>query len=114
MDGWMSTSSAADLGHLPIACTLGPDDGPARMRRWRALVDTAHPIASREGRTLELRFDLGAGVHAELVDLAAAEQECCPFVVWTVTEVDGHPALRVVANPDSPDDVAPIAALLGA
>ena len=110
----MTTSSAVDPRHLPIACTLGPDDGPARMRRWRALVDAAHPIASREGRTLELRFKLGAGVHAELVDLAAAEQECCPFVVWTMTEVDGHPALQVVANPDSPDDVAPIAALFGA
>ncbi len=84
------------------------------MRRWRMLADAANPSALRDGRTLEVHFEPGAGVHAELAALAAAEQECCSFVTWVVTEDDGRPVLRVIAEPDSPDDVDPIAALFGA
>jgi hypothetical protein len=78
------------------------------------LLDTANPIASRDGHLLEVRFRAGAGVLDELVALAAAEQECCSFVTWTVTHDAGAPVLRVLADPDSPDDVAPIASLFGA
>lgn len=84
------------------------------MRRWQALAAAEHPTASRDGRTLGVHFEHGPGVHAELVALASAEQECCSFVTWTVIEDDGHPVLRVIAKPDSPDDVASIAALFGA
>jgi hypothetical protein len=84
------------------------------MRRWQVLAAAAHPTAAREGRTLEVHFEHGPGVHVELVTLASAEQECCSFVTWAVTEDNGHPVLRVLAKPDSPDDVASIAALFGA
>lgn len=84
------------------------------MRRWRTLAKVAHPVAHRHGRTLEVSFEPGSGVRAELTALAAAEQDCCSFVDWTVSERDGHPLLCVSANPGSPDDVAPIAALFGA
>lgn len=107
----MSTPSSSEL---PIACTLGPNDGLTRMRRWQALAAAAHPTASRDGRTLEVHFEPGEGIYAELVALATAEQDCCSFVTWTVTDEGGHPVLRVLAEPDSPDDVAPIAALFGA
>jgi hypothetical protein len=110
----MSTPSSVDPGELPIACTLGPDDGAERMRRWRVLVDAANPIALRDGRILEVRFEPGVDVLDELASLATAEQECCSFVTWTVTENNGRPMLRVLAKPDSPDDVASIAALFGA
>jgi hypothetical protein len=114
-DGRMSSiPSRVERGGLPIACSLGPGDGAERMRRWRVLVDAPNPIASRDGRILEVRFRPGAGVLDELVALADAEQECCSFVTWTVTDDDGAPLLRVLAIPESPDDVAPIASLFGA
>lgn len=84
------------------------------MRRWQALAAAAHPTASREGRALEVHFEQGPGFHAELEELASAEQQCCSFVTWTVTEDHGHPVLRVLAKPSNPDDVASIAALFGA
>lgn len=84
------------------------------MRRWQALAGTANPSAWRNGRMLEVHYQAGPGVQDELTALAAAEQECCSFVAWAVTQEDGHPVLRVIAKPDSPDDVAPIAALFGA
>ena len=110
----MSTPTPVDpRGELPVACTLGPDDGAQRMRRWRMLLEANNPITSREGRTLDVRFEPGAGVLDELASLAAAEQRCCSFVTWTVTEDNGRPLLRVLAKPESPDDVASIAALFG-
>jgi hypothetical protein len=78
------------------------------------LLCTANPTATREGRLLEVRFRPGGGVLDELVALAGAEQECCSFVTWTVTDDAGAPVLRVLANPDSPDDIALIAPQFGA
>jgi len=52
-------------------------------------------------------------VREELERLAAAEQICCSFVAWTVTEIDGQPVLRVSAPPEAPDAVGPVAALFG-
>lgn len=113
-DRRMNTSSSVDPRELPTACTLGPHDGAERMRRWRALVNSGNPIATDDGPVLEIRFRPDAAMPGELAWLAAAEQDCCAFVTWTVVEDDGNPVLRIVANPNRPDDVAAIAALFGA
>jgi hypothetical protein len=94
---------------LPVTCTLGPDDGAERMRRWHALVEATNPIATRDGWTLQVRFEPGAGVLDELASLAAAEQQCCSLVTWTVTEGNGRLLLRVLSKAKSPDDVTAIA-----
>jgi hypothetical protein len=99
---------------LPVACTLRPDDGTERMRRWHALVEATNPIATRDGWTLQVRFEPGAGVLDELASLAAAEQQCCSFVTWTVTEDNGRPILRVLSKAKKPDDVTSIATQFGA
>jgi len=98
---------------LPVACALGADDGPARMKRWAALGERAHPVAVRHGGTLEVRWEDGPGVVEELEVLAAAERECCSFVTWSVVAGAAGPVLRVAAPPGRPDDVAPIAGLFG-
>lgn len=83
------------------------------MARWQRLSDTAAPIARRAGRRLEVRYQARPGVREELETLAVAETQCCSFVAWQVSDVDGDPVLHVTARPDSPEDVAPIAALFG-
>ncbi len=103
-----------DRDELPAACTLGPEDGAERLRRWHALTDRAAPTARRVAHQLEVRFPPGPGVHAELEALAAAEQQCCAFLVWTVTVDSGQPVLHVTAPPDQPDDIDAIASLFGA
>ncbi len=65
------------------ACTLGPDDWPARMRRWEALARKGRPIARRSGHRLEVRYQPEPGVRDALEALAAAERKCCAFVAWT-------------------------------
>ncbi len=102
-------SNAAHL-ELPPACTLGSDDGPARMRRWQALADKGHPTATRRGRQLEVRYQSEPGVRDELEALAAAERQCCKFVEWEVSQDSQQTVLLVTADPSTPDDVAPIAA----
>ena len=72
---------------LPLACDLGPQDGQARLLRWQALHRVATPTAHLRDGEFEVRYQPGPGVHEELVSLADAEQECCSFVRWSVTEV---------------------------
>jgi hypothetical protein len=49
----------------------------------------------------------------ELTSLAEAERRCCGFVQWHVEVREGSPLLEVVADPASPDDLTPIAAMFG-
>ena len=66
---------------VPVACTLGPDDGQARLRRWQLLNESATPSAQVvAGHTLQVRYQPGPGVQEELTDLAAAEQTCHSYV----------------------------------
>lgn len=84
------------------------------MRRWQQLDDAAAPSAKRSHHRLEVRYQCGPGLRQELEALAAAEQQCCAFVTWTVTEDADQLVLHVAADPKKPDDVAPIADLFGA
>ena len=106
------STSLPSPDELPLACTLTPDDGATRQRRWEALAERANPTATRHDGTLEVRFQPGPGVSEELTALADAERDCCSFVDWQVAEDHGQPVLRVLSKGD-PDDVAPIAILFG-
>ncbi len=109
-----SFAVSAPVGDVPVACTLGPDDGRARLRRWQRLNESSTPSARIVAGTLQVRYQPGPGVLEELTDLAAAEQTCCSFVSWSVISSDGQPVLQVSAPAEAPDAVAPIAAMFGA
>ena len=98
---------------IPLACTLGPDDGLTRLARWRSLHESAAPVVRFEDGELEVRYRSLPGVFEELESLASAEQMCCSFVTWAVRKGDGQPMLRVTWPIDSPNAVAPIAAMFG-
>lgn len=97
-----------------MACTLGSDDGRARLHRWQRLHQTATPTAQLADGILEVRYPPGAEVLAELEALVASERVCCAFVSWAVLEEGGRPVLRVTAPAGSPEDVEPISALFAA
>lgn len=108
MDG---ASDARQRSSLPVACSLGPDDSRSRLLRWQRLHELANPVGDLDGGRLVVRYQPGPGVEEELIELAAAEQSCCPFAEWRVSTVAGHPVLQVTAEPQS---IAPIAALFRA
>ena len=97
---------------IPMSCSLGSEDGSARLARWSALSDLAAPVAHLHGGELEVRYRAVPGVQEELESLVLAEQACCSFVTWVVHN-SGQPILRVIAPTDSPDAVGPIAAMFG-
>lgn len=94
------------------ACTLGADDGRTRMRRWRALAETADPVARRIGPVLEVSYPLDAG--EELESLVTAERQCCPFVEWGIIRRGDTLVLQIAADPERPDDIESFAHLFGA
>jgi hypothetical protein len=94
------------------ACTLGADDGRARMRRWRALAQTAAPAARRIGPMLEVSYPLDAG--EELESLVTAERQCCQFVGWDVIRRGDTLVLQIAADPERPDDIESFADLFDA
>lgn len=73
----------------PVACSLTAGDVGERAARWRRLLDGAghEPIAG--GVRLALPVERAAAV----AELAAAEQECCPFFDFRI-HLDG-PLLRL-------------------
>lgn len=91
-------TDSSDRVELPVACSLGPDDGPARLRRWQRLADTANPVALRDGPQLKVRFEPSPGVREEFETLAAAEAECCSFVSWSVVQDGAAPVLLLTAD----------------
>jgi hypothetical protein len=111
LGGVHSAPDDAQGSSLPVACTLGPDDGRSRLLRWQRLHDLATPVTHLQGGHLEVRYQPIRGIQEELVSLVAAEQTCCTFAKWNVTTVEGNPVLHVTTSPEA---VAPIAALFGA
>ncbi|WP_069741413.1 MerR family transcriptional regulator [Streptomyces sp. EN23] len=59
----------------PVACSLSGRGRQERTARWRAAVDGAARAAVPEG----LRLTLPVEEVTRIAELAAAEQECCPF-----------------------------------
>ncbi|GGR84445.1 MerR family transcriptional regulator [Streptomyces rubiginosohelvolus] len=59
----------------PVACSLGGDGLHERTARWREAVAGATRAAVPEG----LRLTLPVERVTRVAELAAAEQECCPF-----------------------------------
>ncbi|MEX5719055.1 hypothetical protein [Geodermatophilus maliterrae] len=99
---------------LPLACTLGPEDGRDRLSRWEALHRTAVPAVHVADGELRVSYPGGPGVTEELRSLAAAEATCCAFVTWDVTEEAGRAVLTVRAPAGAPEAIGPIAVLFSA
>jgi hypothetical protein len=110
----VQSADTPQVAELPMACTLGPDDGAARMQRWKALSASGRLGAQRSGHLLEVLYKPEPGLFEELQALAAAERQCCSFAEWNVTQDEERVVLHIRANPERPDDIAMLAALFRA
>ena len=82
---------------LPIACTLEPAGGVARMARWRTLSDARLDVRDEPGEMVVV-YKSRRGVYEELESLVAAERECCAFAEWEVTRDSENVVLRIRAD----------------
>lgn len=89
----------------PIACSLSGTDLQERYRDLAEFGSTSliERTADAEGR--RLRFRRTAGTAERLRSIIAAEQECCPFLTFELTETDNALELHIGA----PDDARPVA-----
>lgn len=93
-------------GEVPIACSLSGTDMATRIDDWQRLLDTVTNRLPIPGG-VRLEFDDRTHI-AEVAQLVAAEQSCCPFYSFTIT-IDHHGlALEVTAPPDGQDLLATI------
>ena len=85
----------------PIACTLTAADQAGRIGEWRRLLGQAD---GREPVDGGLAFRVPAGLAGHVAELAAAEQQCCPFLEFTLHLVAGGLRLEVQV----PESAAPL------
>ena len=86
----------------PIACTLAPLSMPGRLDEWQALL--TH-VVRRDHLPSGVRATFGPQVPLdELIQLAAAEQDCCRFFDFAITVDSRGIALEIRA----PDDALPV------
>ncbi|MGW9188244.1 MerR family transcriptional regulator [Streptomyces rubiginosohelvolus] len=99
--GWRAAAAEAAAEaerwrSAPVACSLGGDGLRERTARWREAVAGAARTAVPEGLRLTLPVDRVTLV----AELAAAEQQCCPFFDFRL-HLDGpHLHLEVRAPAD--------------
>lgn len=90
------------MTQLPIACSLGPDQGADRMARWQAV---NRSLAGREHRAgvIEARYVGGASLRSELAALVAAERDCCGHLTWELDDAADVVTLRIRGSEDDLD-----------
>jgi hypothetical protein len=92
-------AEAGTGGLLPIACTLGPDEGAQRIGEWRRLGQAVGLGRAVDVGEVTLRFRDAPGVELELERLVAAERACCAFLSWHVSRTPSE--WRVVISGES-------------
>jgi len=80
--------SSSDDEPVPFACSLSREDRRDREAAIRSLFERGLIDTTRVPGGLRARFVAEPGTRDELVALAAAESDCCPFLNLEVTCAD--------------------------
>lgn len=86
---WGGSTSPGD----PVACSLNGDEQRVRVQRWRQAVADADREPIPDG----VRLTLPGHRAGTVAELAAAEQQCCPFVDFRLSFDSGRACLEVRA-----------------
>jgi hypothetical protein len=87
---------------IPIACSLGVDELPARLAQIRAIGDDALIGVTSEGT---LRFRAGDTIRERLEAIIAAESQCCSFLHFELAG-DGRELVMSVTAPEGAEPLA--------
>jgi hypothetical protein len=103
----MTTTSSADLGWAPDACTLPTTEQPLRLAEFDALFARHVTDVRREsGTRLALALTGGPQAAATAAGLAARETGCCAFFAFDLHIADGALTLTVSASEQHTDVLA--------
>lgn len=84
----------------PIACSLAGSDLERRFAELRRFGAEALTARSCDQDGHRLWFRKSPGAEARLRSIVAAEEECCSFLSFSLTEIDGQLELRIASPPD--------------
>jgi hypothetical protein len=76
-----------NLSEVPIACTLTPDERPARRAMLHKVGQAVQKVEEREDG-FAYRFASDA-VLPELAEIVQLERQCCAFLRFTITAEPG-------------------------
>ena len=94
----------------PIACTLGADTVPDRLREWQAVLDRVEERrATAQG--VRLRLPRDPELLAATAGVAAREVDCCSFFTFTLA-LDADAAWLTITAPADAEPL--VASLFGA
>ncbi len=93
-----SSGTTSDAADDAVACSLTSAGLAAQADRWHRLADAALDERVETADGLRMAFRPEPGVHEELRQLVAVENECCPWAEWTVTAGHGQVVLNVRAE----------------
>ncbi len=82
-----------------IVCTLGSDGQASRVEEWKVALEQ---VTARTALPGGVELALGPAARLdEIARLAAAEQECCAFLAFTITIDPRGRVLTVTGPPDA-------------
>ena len=84
----------------PVACSLTPQDLATQATRWQQLAVRAMTDRAETANGLRITFRAEPGVEDELRELAAVENQCCPWATWTAEATAEHVVLDVASDGD--------------
>ena len=82
----------------PIACGLGAGDMDARERAWRAVGVAALRARTAIPNGVRLEFEPGRETAHALLDLVAAERDCCAWASWILVSAGEATVVEATAD----------------
>jgi DNA-binding transcriptional MerR regulator len=108
VDVGMPKPRAEGLARLgPVACTLDADEQQDRGEQWAALLTSATAHTPIPGG-MRVQFPPRPGLAGMLAELAAVEQGCCSFLMFTLDITAEGVALDVRSPPEAADLVTAV------
>ena len=96
---------------LPIACSLEAVELEDRRQDWLQVLDSNLIDRSRTDSGVRLRLTSSPQILDSLNRLVAAENQCCPWITWSLNADDQESVL--VASAETEEGVESLARLFG-
>jgi hypothetical protein len=82
----------------PIACSLSVDDMKLREETWNAVTRAALHTHAATTNGVRLEFHANPETAHTLLDLVAAERQCCGWASWTLTNTQDATVVEASAG----------------